>query len=60
MGCKDREHLQRVKRKLAEKYERLARVCSSVPKRKKLMNRAEHYRRQVDQIARVSAGDPPA
>ena len=41
-----------VKKALAEKYERLARLTNSEPRRRHFTNRANVYRRQVAQIER--------
>ncbi len=46
------ENLVAVKTRLAEKYDRLAKTCSSRPRRKTLMNRAERFRQQAEQIAK--------
>lgn len=48
------ENLIKVKTALAEKYERLARIAGSVPKRKQFANRAVAYRRQVAQLSHTS------
>lgn len=42
----------KVKTALAEKYEHLATIAGSTPKRKQLMFRAVKYRRQVQQLSR--------
>lgn len=41
-----------VKIALAEKYERLARLTSSTPKRRQFAHRAVCYRRQIEQLQR--------
>ena len=48
------ENLIKVKTALAEKYERLARIAGSVPKRKQFANRAVAYRRQLAQLSHTS------
>ena len=45
--------LVEVKRALARKYQRLAHNAGSKPRRKVLYNRAEKYRRQVEQLLRT-------
>ncbi len=44
--------LAQTKLALAKKYENLARLSGSKPRRQRLLNRAEGYRRQAEQIAR--------
>jgi hypothetical protein len=41
------ENLVKVKNELADKYIRLAKAVNSRPRRKSLMHRAEHHRRQA-------------
>jgi len=41
-----------IKITLAEKYERLARLTKSTPRRKQLAYRATRYRRQAEQMGR--------
>jgi len=43
--------LIQTKKALAEKYERLAKASKSRPKQKTLLRHAEHYRRQVADLA---------
>jgi hypothetical protein len=45
MSAKDRAHLAQVKLALAEKYERLERDASSIPRKKTYRLRAARYRR---------------
>ena len=52
----DKQNLLDVKRKLAEKYEHLATIAGSRPKRKQFSNRARNYRRQLEQLSRNSDG----
>jgi hypothetical protein len=47
-----KQNLVDVKTMLAEKYERLAKVTPSVPKRARMLRHAKHYRRQAEQLAR--------
>ena len=49
----DKQNLLNVKLKLAEKYEHLATIAGSQPKRKQFSHRARGYRRQVEQITRT-------
>jgi hypothetical protein len=44
--------LAELKSRLAAKYERLARVAKSQPKKKAFLHKAESYRRQAEQAAR--------
>jgi hypothetical protein len=46
------EKLVKVKLELAAKYERLAKLTPSVPKRAALQRNATHYRRQAEILAR--------
>lgn len=46
----DVNHLIRVKQALAEKYQRLATMTSSRPKKRQFTHRAVKYSRQVDQL----------
>ncbi|MGE0378602.1 MAG: hypothetical protein AB7I48_02025 [Planctomycetaceae bacterium] len=46
----DVNNLIQVKRALAEKYERLATMTSSKPKKRQFSHRAVKYRRQVAQL----------
>lgn len=48
----DQRNLLATKQKLAEKYEHLAALAGSRPKRKQFSNRARKYRRQMEQISR--------
>jgi fructose-1,6-bisphosphatase/sedoheptulose 1,7-bisphosphatase-like protein len=41
------ENLVKVKTTLAEKYEHLAKIVKSRPRRKSYITRAEHHRRQA-------------
>ncbi len=43
--------LAQTKRALAEKYENLAKLAGSQPKRKKFLHSAEKYRRQAEQLS---------
>ena len=52
----DNSHKIAVKTALAEKYERLARVAGSTPKRKTYTQRAVRYRRQVQQMQHPANG----
>lgn len=52
----DKQNLLNVKRKLAEKYEHLATIAGSQPKRKQFSHRAKIYRRQVEQLLRTGNG----
>jgi hypothetical protein len=45
---KNAERLAKVKTMLAEKYERLAKVTPSVPRRETMLRHAKSYRRQAD------------
>lgn len=47
-----KQKLIQAKLGLAEKYRRLALVCKSRPKQKRLLNRVQKYRRQADDISR--------
>ena len=51
----DIEVRSRVKLQLADKYDRLAKASNSRPKRQTLVNRAERYRRQAEEIRRELA-----
>jgi hypothetical protein len=46
------EKLVKIKIMLAEKYERLAKVTPSIPKRATLLRHAKSYRRQADLLSR--------
>jgi hypothetical protein len=46
------ERLVKVKIMLAEKYERLAKVTPSVPRRATMLRHAKSYRRQAELLAR--------
>ena len=46
------EKLSKVKLALAEKCDRLIRVTTSVPKRKKLIDQATRFRRQATDLVR--------
>lgn len=48
----DNNALLDVKLKLAKKYEHLATITASQPKRKQLSTRARKYRRQIEQMSR--------
>jgi hypothetical protein len=48
---KQNERLVEVKRGLASKYERLARICNSRNRRKTLLRHCRSYREQAEQIA---------
>jgi hypothetical protein len=51
MSTKERNaKLAAVKLKLAEKYERLAKVARSRPKKKSLSNLSARYRRQAEDL----------
>ena len=52
----DKRALLEVKQKLAEKYEHLATIAGSQPKRNQLSTRARKYRRQIEQIVRTIEG----
>ncbi len=47
------EKLARTKLALAEKCDRLIKVCKSKPKQKTLKNQAERFRRQAEQLSRI-------
>jgi hypothetical protein len=47
-----RANLAEVKRKLAERYERLAKVTGSRPRRKRMLHHAATYRRQSLELAK--------
>lgn len=49
-GSKTSSNLIQVKQDLADKYARLANQTKSTPLRRKFSSRAEHYRRQVEQL----------
>jgi hypothetical protein len=46
------ENLAKIKIKIAEKYERLAKITPSVPKRATMLRHAKCYRRQAELLAR--------
>jgi hypothetical protein len=46
------ENLAKIKIMLAEKYERLAKLTPSVPKRATFLRHAKSYRRQAELLAR--------
>ncbi len=52
----DKRTLLEVKQKLAEKYEHLATIAGSQPKRKQFSTRARKYRRQIEQMSRTIEG----
>ena len=52
----DKRSLLDVKQKLAEKYEHLAAITGSQPKRKQFSHRARKYRRQLEQMSRDIEG----
>ena len=45
-------NLAEVKRKLAERYERLAKVTGSRPRRKRMLHHAATYRRQASDLSK--------
>jgi hypothetical protein len=45
------EKLAKIKIALAEKYERLAKITPSVPKRATMLRHAKSYRRQAELLA---------
>jgi hypothetical protein len=47
-------NLAKTKLALAQKYERLVKVCNSKPKQKSLLNQAHRFRRQAQKLARNS------
>jgi hypothetical protein len=49
---KNTEKLAKIKIMLAEKYERLAKVTPSVPRRATMLRHAKSYRRQAELLAR--------
>jgi hypothetical protein len=46
------EKLSKIKIMLAEKYERLAKVTTSIPKRATMLRHAKSYRRQAESLTR--------
>ena len=46
------EKLVKVKIMIAEKYERLAKVTPSIPRRATMLRHAKNYRRQAESLAR--------
>jgi hypothetical protein len=48
------ENRIKVKQRLAAKYERLALVAKSTPRRKTYLYHADVYRRQADHLAKLS------
>ena len=46
------EKLAKIKIMLAEKYERLAKITPSVPRRATMLRHAKSYRRQAELLAR--------
>jgi hypothetical protein len=56
IAMSDKQNLLEIKQKLAEKYEHLAAIAGSQPKRKQFSNRARKYRRQMEQISRTIEG----
>ncbi len=46
------ETLAKAKIGQAERYERLAKVCKSRPKRERYLRHAQSYRRQAEQLSR--------
>lgn len=48
----DKQKLAQVKRALAARYERLALVTGSRPRRKRLVHHADSYRRQAVELLR--------
>jgi hypothetical protein len=49
----DSERLAKTKLALAEKYENLAVLARSKPKKQKFKHKAERYRRQADEVLRT-------
>ena len=50
---KDAEKLAQTKLALAQKCDRLVKVCKSRPKQQTLKNQAEKFRRQAEQLSRM-------
>ena len=46
------EKLSKIKIMLAEKYERLAKITTSIPKRATMLRHAKSYRRQAELLTR--------
>lgn len=49
--------LARIKTEMADKYERKARLTKSTPARRHYQNRANQYRRQAVEIARLTSAE---
>jgi hypothetical protein len=50
---KDAERLVQTKLALAQKCDRLIKVCKSKPKKQTLKNQADRFRRQAEQLSRM-------
>ena len=47
----ERTRLAAAKLALAQKYERLAKIAKSLPRRKKYINQCERFRRQAEMLS---------